>query len=483
MPHADLTLGGGPREEVQGQIRDVGDTLAQRWQLDLPIGNAMPEIVAKLAARAHCGEIAVGGRDHPDLRWPGAGGAEAPHLALLQHAQDARLGGRRHVADFVEEQTAAMGAFEHAGTRVDAGGDALLDAEQLGFQQVLGEGGAVDGDEGRRRIGTVLVHEAREQFLAGARFATDQHMRTAGGHAPGLAVQAPQSRIERLGLRPGQRRVGRRRRSSRRRQRQHGVDQFGKVGVGIRAVAGGHCVAHAGAVAGERLLGTGTEASLEPQLVGVDCADFQRLQRQLCHQRGAECARQLQPRRTGGGLAQQWRQRATGEAVDRARRQRNRGDRSVRQRRRVQRQRQFVVARIQAAVTQDDRPDPPFEVVRQFQPHLRLRASTLQMHAIAGVEIDDLEPIADAQARVVARHRGQGDADIVVGRAAEGVLVPRRQLLTATVGAVAYAQFELHAYRSRHGVAVIIRGWRCAWLPQSTDDCTAMAVDRMRQLG
>ncbi|MNW22737.1 hypothetical protein D3C71_2244060 [compost metagenome] len=35
-------------------------------------------------------------------------------LALLQHAQQARLGVHRHIADFVEEQRAALGLLEAA---------------------------------------------------------------------------------------------------------------------------------------------------------------------------------------------------------------------------------------------------------------------------------------------------------------------------------------------------------------------------------
>ena len=48
-------------------------------------------------------------------------------------------------------------------------------AEQLGFEQILRNGGGVDGDERLVGARAVAVQGARHQFLAGARFAVDQH--------------------------------------------------------------------------------------------------------------------------------------------------------------------------------------------------------------------------------------------------------------------------------------------------------------------
>ena len=56
-------------------------------------------------------------------------------------------------------------------------------AEQLGFQQRLRQGRAVDGDERRVRARRVRVDRARDQLLAGPGFAFDQHRRRRGGHA------------------------------------------------------------------------------------------------------------------------------------------------------------------------------------------------------------------------------------------------------------------------------------------------------------
>ena len=58
-----------------------------------------------------------------------------------------------------------------------AGEGALLVAEQFGLEQVVGNRRAVDGDE--RPVGPLAerVKRAREQFLAGAALAFEQHGR------------------------------------------------------------------------------------------------------------------------------------------------------------------------------------------------------------------------------------------------------------------------------------------------------------------
>ena len=77
-------------------------------------------------------------------RWP----PSVPERPLLQHAQELRLRGRRHLADFVEEQRAAVRQLERALPPRDGARErALLVAEQLGFEQGVGNGGAVERHE------------------------------------------------------------------------------------------------------------------------------------------------------------------------------------------------------------------------------------------------------------------------------------------------------------------------------------------------
>ena len=110
---------------------------------------------------------------------------------FLQHAQQLGLHHQRHVADFVQEQRAAVRLLELAQVpRGGAGEGALFVAEQLGFDQLAGHGGAVQRDEGLLAPRAAVVQGARDQFLAGAGLAQDADARFAGGHAVHLRHHA-----------------------------------------------------------------------------------------------------------------------------------------------------------------------------------------------------------------------------------------------------------------------------------------------------
>ena len=104
------------------------------------------------------------------------GAAEPLELALLQHAQQLDLDVRVHVADLVEEQRAAVGPLEAPLlARRRAGERPFLVAEQLRLDQRVGQRRAADLHE---RLGCalrVVVDRLRDQLLAGARLAADQH--------------------------------------------------------------------------------------------------------------------------------------------------------------------------------------------------------------------------------------------------------------------------------------------------------------------
>ena len=69
-------------------------------------------------------------------------------------------------------------------------GEAALDvAEELGFEQRFGQAGAVDGHEGPLGAGAPVVHGLRDQLLAGAALAGDQHLGVGSRHALDLGLQ------------------------------------------------------------------------------------------------------------------------------------------------------------------------------------------------------------------------------------------------------------------------------------------------------
>ena len=80
------------------------------------------------------------------------------------------------VADLVEEERAALGHLEAALLAgVGAGERALLVAEQLRLDQRVGQRRAAHLHERLLRAQRVVVDRVRDQLLAGARLAADQH--------------------------------------------------------------------------------------------------------------------------------------------------------------------------------------------------------------------------------------------------------------------------------------------------------------------
>ena len=130
---------------------DVFAALAQRRHVDVDDAQPVQQVFAELAVRHHVAQVAVGGGDdahvHLGLHVVGADGL---HLAVLEKPQQQRLHAQAHLADFVEEERAAVRELQLARlVAVRAGEAALHVAEQLRFEQRLGEAGAVHRDEGR----------------------------------------------------------------------------------------------------------------------------------------------------------------------------------------------------------------------------------------------------------------------------------------------------------------------------------------------
>ena len=92
------------------------------------------------------------GGDDADIDVHRLAGADALDGFFLQDAQQLGLHFEADVADFVEEQGAAVGQLEAADLVAMGAGERPFDvAEQLAFEQVGGQGGAVDLDEGLGR--------------------------------------------------------------------------------------------------------------------------------------------------------------------------------------------------------------------------------------------------------------------------------------------------------------------------------------------
>ena len=102
-------------------------------------------------------------------------GADGIDLAVLQGAEQLHLHVERQLADLVEEERAAVGLDELAGPLLGGAGEgALLVAEQDALDEVLGDGAAIDGDEGLAGAGALALDGAGDQLLADAALALDQ---------------------------------------------------------------------------------------------------------------------------------------------------------------------------------------------------------------------------------------------------------------------------------------------------------------------
>ena len=103
---------------------------------------------------------------------------------MLDHPQQLGLRGRRQVADLVQEQRPARGGLEGSlAERVRARKGAALVTEQLVFDEVLGERGAVDGDERAFRIRAEAVQLAGDELLSRSALSHDEHGARNLGHA------------------------------------------------------------------------------------------------------------------------------------------------------------------------------------------------------------------------------------------------------------------------------------------------------------
>jgi hypothetical protein len=167
---------GDATKPLLGEERDVVTPVAQGGHSQREHAEPVEEIGTEPSA-VHGGlEILIRCSDHPDVDVEGRGAADAPDLALLEHAQQLRLGAQREIADLVEEQRAAVRQLERAGRAADRVGEgAFLVAEKLALDERLRQRRAVHGDERTPGAATVLVDGLGDALLAGAGLTHQQH--------------------------------------------------------------------------------------------------------------------------------------------------------------------------------------------------------------------------------------------------------------------------------------------------------------------
>ena len=125
----------------------------------------------------------------------GAAAADAVEFALLQDAEQFRLGVRGQIADLVEEDGAALGQLESADAPGDGAGEGtFLVAEQFALDEPGRQGGAVDLDERLVLPPAVGMDRPRNEFLARPRLARDEDGGVGCRHPPDVVQHGRQCR-------------------------------------------------------------------------------------------------------------------------------------------------------------------------------------------------------------------------------------------------------------------------------------------------
>lgn len=166
-------------EEMLEEKWDVFAPFSQRWDFDDHDRKPVEQILPK-GARPQLSEAAVRSSDDPNVDGPVLHAADRPDFAPLQDAQQFRLGGFRELADLVEQERASLREHKQAGMIGECAGEGTAPvAEQLAFNEVVGQRRAVDWNEGPAPTRPVRVDRSGEQLLPGSRLTEDQDWRRA----------------------------------------------------------------------------------------------------------------------------------------------------------------------------------------------------------------------------------------------------------------------------------------------------------------
>lgn len=157
--------------EVLGEEGDILAAVAEWGEVEGEDVEAVEEVGAEAVGAAGFVEVGIGGGDDADIGLAGFLGAEAAELLFLEEAEEFDLGWEGEAVDFVEEEGAGFGEFDEAGAAGGGAGKGTgFMAEQFVFDEFVGDGAAVDGDERFAGAGAEVVNGAGEDFLAGAGF-------------------------------------------------------------------------------------------------------------------------------------------------------------------------------------------------------------------------------------------------------------------------------------------------------------------------
>ena len=159
-----------------GQLRNILGPVTQRGNFNGEGAKTIVQIFAELSLADQGQQVRVGGGDDAGIHPHHVGAAQALQFFLLQKTQQLGLQAQRHLADLVQEERASLCHLDSSRIRLHGSGEsAARVSEEFGFEQGLGNGGAIDHREGAPGARTQLMNGAGHDFLAAAGRARDQH--------------------------------------------------------------------------------------------------------------------------------------------------------------------------------------------------------------------------------------------------------------------------------------------------------------------
>ena len=168
---------------------DVGLALGQVGHGDGENVQTVEEVFAELALGNELFKVTASGRQEAHIGMEFFVAAYTAESAFLQETQKLDLSLHGEITNFVQEKRAAIGSLGTSDTAVHRPRKCpLLVTKQFAFHQVLGESGAVQGDEGFVLSCRQIHNGTGNHFLTRSAPAADQHRGIAGSHLTDLLV-------------------------------------------------------------------------------------------------------------------------------------------------------------------------------------------------------------------------------------------------------------------------------------------------------
>jgi hypothetical protein len=172
-------------EEVVYQERDIFAAVLQVRKPDLYHVEPVIEVAAEAVFIHGFSELLLCRGEQSYVDDPALLAADGFYLPVLYHAEQFGLKGEWHLGDLVEQQCAAVGRLQQSPVRFDGAGEgALLVAEQLAFEERLGDGAAVYRHERLVAAHAVVVYRSGDHLFAGAAAAGDEYAGVGAGNFP-----------------------------------------------------------------------------------------------------------------------------------------------------------------------------------------------------------------------------------------------------------------------------------------------------------